>query len=161
LRRISGRPVSDDGTTPSELMQMEAAMADLYPDAIHAEDPPGTPAGLSCPDCHGSLFQISEGGLVRFRCRVGHAWSPGSLLAQQSASHESALWMALRSLEEKSSLTRELGQRALDRGHRLTAQAFDRQAAEARRAATLVRDLIEQIGGATTLDAPAGTSSDD
>lgn len=137
---------------PSELMRKEAAVATLDPLAIHTDDPPGEPAGLSCPDCHGSLFQITEGALVRFRCRVGHAWSPASLLAQQSTSHESALWMALRSLEEKAALTRELGRRADDRGHTLSAGAFHAQAAEAHRAAGLVRELIDEIGAGPGVD---------
>ncbi len=154
LTKVVGQSIPDNEDQPSELMQMEAAMADLDP-AVDNHDPPGRPAGLSCPDCHGSLYQISEGQLVRFRCRVGHAWSPASLMAQQSASHESALWMALRSLEEKAALAREIGERADSHGHRLTAKSFARQAAEAQRAAGLVRELIEQIGGATTLDAPA------
>lgn len=143
---------------PSELMKKETAVANLEPQAINTEDPPGEPAGLSCPDCHGSLFQISEGSLVRFRCRVGHAWSPASLLAQQSASHESALWMALRSLEEKAALTRELARRASERGHTLSAGTFHDQAAEAHRAAGLVRELIDEIGGGPALDSEQGVS---
>src|SRR4051812_22292295 len=69
---------------PSALLGMEADMAEMDPDALHDPVRPGVPAGLGCPDCAGALYQIEEGGLRRFRCRVGHAWSPESLLARQT-----------------------------------------------------------------------------
>jgi two-component system, chemotaxis family, protein-glutamate methylesterase/glutaminase len=129
----------------SELMEMETAMADLDPSALNDPDRPGEPAGLGCPDCNGSLFQIHEGGLLRFRCRVGHAWSPQSLLAEQAASLEGALWMALRSLEEKAALSRDMSARATARGHDRTAMRFADDGQEAINAANLVRDLITRI----------------
>jgi two-component system, chemotaxis family, protein-glutamate methylesterase/glutaminase len=129
----------------SELMEMETAMADLDPSALNDPDRPGEPAGLGCPDCNGSLFQIHEGGLLRFRCRVGHAWSPQSLLAEQAASLEGALWMALRSLEEKAALSRDMSARATARGHDRTAIRFADDGQEAINAANLVRDLIARI----------------
>lgn len=141
--------VVPEGEADSRLMEVETAMAGLDEDEVASTDAPGKPSGLTCPDCHGSLFEISEGGLVRYRCRVGHAWSPGSLVAQQSASHESALWIALRSLQEKAALTQELGRRAREQGHRLTASTFEKQTEDALRSAALVRELIEQISGAT------------
>jgi two-component system chemotaxis response regulator CheB len=135
----------------SPLMTMEAAMADMDRDALINTDRPGNPSGWSCPDCHGALFEIEEGGLTRFRCRVGDAWSPASLLARQSASLESALWMALRALEEKAALTLGLGARARDRGHILSGQQFEQQAAEAHRSADILRRLIAEIGSAESL----------
>jgi two-component system chemotaxis response regulator CheB len=130
----------------SDLMKQEAAMADLDPAVMHDEERPGTPSGFACPDCHGALFEIVEGSLTRYRCRVGHAWSTESLTARKTVDLESALWMALRSLEEKAALSRTLGGRAGDRGHGLTAERFDEAADEALRAAELVRELIAQIG---------------
>jgi two-component system chemotaxis response regulator CheB len=47
-----------------------------------------------------------------FRCHVGHAWSPDSLLAARDDEVENALWIALRSLQEKSKLARQLAAKA-------------------------------------------------
>lgn len=140
----------DTAREPSYLLEMETEMAGLDPAAIHMTDRPGRPAGFGCPDCNGSLYQIEEGGLVRFRCRVGHAWSPDSLLARQTIEMESALWMALRSLEEKSALNSDMHDRALTDGQTMSAARFSENADEARRAAELVRRLIAEIGGVAT-----------
>ena len=131
---------------PTRLMHMEAEMSELSPGAMHDLDRPGVPAGFGCPDCAGSLYQIEEGRLIRFRCRVGHAWSPESLLESQGTALESALWMALRSLEEKAALNTQLGKRAEDVGHRRSAARFSGNAEEALAAAELVRRLVQDIG---------------
>jgi len=104
------------------------------------------------PEAGGALFQIEEGKLVRFRCRVGHAWSPESLLEQQTLSLESALWMAIRSLEEKVALATDLGERAHERGFEHTASRFSESAHDTRAAAELVRRLVNSLGvGETAL----------
>lgn len=131
----------------SPLMNMETAMAEMEPGAMHAAERPGAPSGFACPDCHGALFEIYEGTLVRYRCRVGHAWSPESLVARQTISLESALWMALRCLEEKAALNRDLGARAAASGRDLTAIRFHETEDDTIRAAELVRALIDDIGG--------------
>lgn len=144
LAELSG-PAADDAPAT---MQMEVGMADLDPRAMHEPDRPGTPAGFGCPDCAGALYQIEEGNLRRYRCRVGHAWSPESLLAQQTSALEGALWTALRSLEEKAALSSDLGRRAGEQGHGRTASKFHDSAGETLRAAELVRQLIDEIGSA-------------
>jgi two-component system, chemotaxis family, protein-glutamate methylesterase/glutaminase len=110
-------------------------------EAIEGEHP-GEPSGFSCPDCSGVLWAIQDGGMHRFRCRVGHAWSPESLLTRQSDALEAALWIALRSLEERAALARRLAEPARHRGHRITATRFEEQATEAQQAARVVRELL-------------------
>jgi two-component system chemotaxis response regulator CheB len=128
----------------SELMEAETAMATLGPGAMDADERPGVPSGFGCPSCHGSLFTISEGGLERYRCRVGHAWSPAALMVEQSQALEGALWMALRGLEERAALSLRMGERAEQRGHRLSARTFQQRHDETRQAAGVLRHLLEQ-----------------
>jgi len=135
-----------DAPPVSRLMNLEADMADLDPSAMHHHERPGDPSGFGCPDCHGALFEIHEGDMLRYRCRVGHAWSAESLVARQTVSMESALWMALRSLEEKAALNSELGVRAAAGGRDLTAMRFRESEQETLRAAELVRSLIDDLG---------------
>jgi two-component system, chemotaxis family, protein-glutamate methylesterase/glutaminase len=127
----------------------EVGMASMDPDAMHDLVRPGMPSGFGCPDCAGALFQLEEGNLVRYRCRVGHAWSADSLLARQAVDLEGALWVALRSLEEKAALNAKLGERANGQGHDRTAARFNENVQEALGAAELVRQLITTIGGPT------------
>jgi len=124
----------------------ETLMADLDPAAMHDPHRPGDPSGFGCPDCAGSLFVLDDGPLRRFRCRVGHAWSPESLLERQGAALEGALWMALRALEEKAALQSQLRDRALAGGSAQSAERFGRGQEEAHHAAELVRRLVAQVG---------------
>lgn len=128
---------------PSALLSPEADLAMLDDPAMHRPDRPGVPAGYSCPDCAGTLFQIEDEGLLRFRCRVGHAWSAAALIGEQSAQLDAALWVALRSLEEKVALARDLAGRAQARGSVFTRDRYLRKAEEAIRSAALIRNVLD------------------
>ena len=141
LARLVTEPAGEPpGPVPAD-MKVEVEVEGFSLEAMEGEHP-GEPSGFSCPDCNGVLWGIQDGGMQRFRCRVGHAWSPESLLARQSDSLEAALWIALRSLEERAALARRLAEPARDRGHRITATRFEEQASEAQNAARVVRDLL-------------------
>jgi two-component system, chemotaxis family, protein-glutamate methylesterase/glutaminase len=135
----------------------EEADAEEHLGDLNAQGPagvPGRPSIFSCPECDGVLWEIQDGGgLVRFRCHVGHAWSPESLLSQQSEALESALWVALRSLQERAALARRMMGPAQHRGHRLSAGRFEDQAEEAEQAAAILRELLlrrSSVTGAQT-----------
>nr|BFE58185.1 chemotaxis protein CheB [Dactylosporangium thailandense] len=116
-----------------------AAMEDVTTDEIG-----GIPAGFGCPSCHGALFEL-PGAIGRFRCRVGHGWSATGLLDELGGSLEGALWMALRSLEEKAALSRRMAGAASVRGHQSTAEQYAEAAGEAEAAGKTIRQLIERL----------------
>jgi len=155
LRRLVGSRADQPARPVSELMDVTVDMATPREDALDAERR-GVPSAFACPDCHGVLFEIDEGQLRRFRCRVGHAWSANSLAAQQTAAVEGALWTALRALEEKATLADRMARSAEARGHAMTASTFAEQALEARDAAITLRDLIER--STSLLPEPAGVA---
>jgi two-component system chemotaxis response regulator CheB len=108
-------------------------------------DPPPVPDGML----------VEEDEIFRFRWRVGHEWSPEGLLAQHNDGIEGALWIALRSLEERGALSRRLARSAEQRNHQITASRFHQQAAEAEHGAAQVRAVLADpsklTGGSTLL----------
>ncbi|MBX6312997.1 MAG: chemotaxis protein CheB [Isosphaeraceae bacterium] len=143
LVRLAREPVEEEGedSVPDE-MQREAEMATLELGELQDPQRPGTPSGFACPECGGVLWELREGELIRFRCRVGHAWTANSLLAEQSEALESALWMALRALEERAALSERLAERLRGRGHSLSAEKFAQQEDESRRMAEVLRQVL-------------------
>lgn len=126
---------------------------------IHEGDRPGRIAVVTCPDCHGALWETDEDGILRFRCRVGHAYSAETMLAAQTDSVDRALWVALRSLEERAALTRRMADRARRRKQEGAARAFDQRARDAADHASAVRTLLHTRTAADTL--PERTSDDE
>ncbi len=80
--------------------------------AAHSDEGDGNPSVFACPECHGVLWEIKEGGSVRYRCRTGHGYSETTLDEELSKAAESALWAAMRALEEKASMTRRMADAA-------------------------------------------------
>src|SRR5829696_1018944 len=159
LAGVVGQEIGVDPVpAPTLLMRRETAMAGMDPDALEDIDRPGKPSGFSCPDCHGVLFQIDEGQLRRYRCRVGHAWSMDSLLAEHGQAVDGALWMALRSLEEKAALSAQLSATARGSGRMLTAGRFADQAAEAQAAAEVIRRMLADTPDVELTRDPAAAS---
>lgn len=77
---------------------------------------PGVPSHLSCPDCGGVLNQIETGDELRFRCQVGHAFTPLGLADAQSEELERALGVAVRTHRDRIRLFIQMGESAQARG---------------------------------------------
>jgi|ERR1051326_1171385 two-component system chemotaxis response regulator CheB len=105
-------------------------------------DHPGILAPFGCPDCGGTLWELREGELVRFRCRVGHAWTSEALLTRQSETLDAALWTALRALEESAALSLQLADRARKRNNSRLADRMADSAALAQRRAETIREVL-------------------
>lgn len=138
-------PTSASDVAGPHLKSMEPDLSEEVI-AVHPEDRPGRVSVYSCPECHGSLWEVEEGGILRFRCRVGHVYSADSMLAVHTDSVDRALWAALRSLEERAALTRRLAERARHRRHTGVALAFEERANAAEEHAGVVKELLLSRG---------------
>jgi two-component system chemotaxis response regulator CheB len=79
----------------------------------------------------------------RYRCRVGHVYSPESLLADQTEAVERALWAAIRSMEEQAEFSDRLAENSRQKQHARLAQRFVEKSVASRENATVLRDLLE------------------
>ena len=70
-----------------------------------------TASGFTCPNCHGSVWEIDDGGLPRIECRVGHAFSMDAFLGEQAVALEDAIWSAINALEERAMTLRRFASR--------------------------------------------------
>ncbi len=143
LVKLAEDPVDETQAPPvSEEIAFESEIEELDLDALQSDNRVGNPSGFACPDCGGALWEVHDGHLVRFRCRTGHAFSPESLLAHQSEALESALWTALRALEERAALARKLARESHEHGRARSEKNFERQAADATRNVALIREAL-------------------
>ena len=140
------RPVSSDDATENEL-----SAGNL--DAIEQpERHPGHVSPYSCPDCGGVLWELKDGELMRFRCRVGHAWTSDALVGRQTDTFDEALWTALRALEENAALSRQLAARHRKRGMERLAERMDEQASLVQARADLIRRALAQTNRVDAVD---------
>jgi two-component system chemotaxis response regulator CheB len=142
LSKLAREGVSGEGRPEAVPDAMAAELRWAHPDleAPPPPDPPlGTPSGFTCPECHGGLWEIDDGGFPRYRCRVGHGFSADSLLVTQRSDVEAAFWTAYRALEERAALCRRLAERARLRHADITAEHFRAEAAEVARQAEMLR----------------------
>lgn len=105
LKALAERPGGEFTMVSDPAMEVEnrIAMGSRYSGTFDAETL-GPPSGFTCPDCNGSLISVGD---TTYRCRVGHAWTPEALFRARDRETENALWIALRSLEEKAKLSRK------------------------------------------------------
>jgi two-component system, chemotaxis family, protein-glutamate methylesterase/glutaminase len=100
----------------------------------------------TCPDCGGVLWQFNEGGLVRFRCHVGHSMSAEDLVIGQSEKIEETLWMAVRSLQEQAALARQIAVGLREKGDHIGAGRFEERAVHAEQDMTILRQKVLDAG---------------
>jgi two-component system chemotaxis response regulator CheB len=128
-----------------ENLTKETRIAEFDMSEIENEDRVGLPSAFACPDCGGVLWEIEEGGFLRFRCRVGHAFTARHLGAEQRYAVETALWSALRALEENASLYRRMAERTANSYHDLTAERFQERALNTEENARVLRDFLLRV----------------
>jgi two-component system chemotaxis response regulator CheB len=104
----------------------------------------GKASVFTCPDCQGTLFLLDSNGVIRYRCRVGHIYSPESMLEAQDDNVERLMWSAVRSLFEQAEYVAQMSRQISTHDHK-AAHEYAVKSRAAQHKAVLLRRLI--IGG--------------
>jgi two-component system chemotaxis response regulator CheB len=114
--------------------------------AVSREEELGTLAPLTCPECGGPLWELHNDQLQRYRCRLGHAFTDKSLLAGQSEVIETALWTAVRTMEERSRILMHMIHKRRELGQLKLVESLATQAAELKMHAQHIRQILLEHG---------------
>ena len=146
LARLTRETAEDEGRYPvSDQIEIESRIAEQEMESselIASVEQLGKISTLTCPDCHGALWEINDRDILRYRCHVGHAFSAESLKEGQSQMLEVALWSAVRALEEQMILAKRIVERARKANHQRAASLFERRAHEAEEHSSMIRQLL-------------------
>ena len=107
----------------------------------------GKPSAYTCPECAGVLWEIDDPELLRFRCRVGHAFSSQGLDVEQHKLTEDALWAAARALEEAANFSRRLAERCRANELPDAADAHARKAQQDEFHAKMITSALTRLPG--------------
>ena len=107
LARLVRQPAGATPDIPVDI-RLEAAIAAQEPADTAREDQLGKLSPFSCPECRGTLRELADGDLLRYRCHVGHAFTGEAVLDMQGADVEGLLSSLLRAHRERAELARRL-----------------------------------------------------
>jgi two-component system, chemotaxis family, protein-glutamate methylesterase/glutaminase len=125
LEHLVGQPAAQEAAYPvSKVLEVETGIT-LEAKALESGlKQLGQLSPYTCPECHGVLLQLQDGGIMRFRCHTGHAFSAKSLLADMREEIEQTLWSTVRGLEGNILLLQHLARHAEERNDHATATSI-------------------------------------
>jgi len=141
-------PIGEIGAFLGQVVREAGTEAKFPPVESAMNEPVQTfdnPVAFACPECDGALCEEGNGEHVHFRCHVGHAYSPESLVAEQSDRLERAMWTALRCLEENAALARRMATHATQGRNFHSARRFEKRASDLEQELLVVREALEKL----------------
>lgn len=105
----------------------------------------GNQIPVSCPECHGPLFQQRNGDSSYYHCDVGHSFAPESLTECHTEALERALWIAVRTLRERIAIQRSLAMGAKSGVGTTPEERFTEMADNAERDVALLQEILERL----------------
>jgi two-component system chemotaxis response regulator CheB len=142
LGRLAKEPAGPTSEIPFDIRLETAIASQEVGTGMSKQDQLGKLSRFSCPECHGTLWEIEDGSMIRYRCHVGHAHTADAVLASQTEEVERTLWTLFRAQQERAALARRMAasERRRNQGH--LAEELEKRAKDYDDAATLVKDLL-------------------
>jgi len=144
LSKLVANPVGET-MAPKPELKYEVDIARGKPGRISEMDRQGRRSVLACPDCHGVMWEIKEGDLLRYRCHVGHAYTAELMSLALDESLRRAIGSGLRALDERIALAQSLQAQAERSGHRRVAESWRKKRDEYAEEAQILRNSMRRI----------------
>ncbi|KRR10649.1 protein-glutamate methylesterase [Bradyrhizobium jicamae] len=144
FRRLVNQPQGNP-IPPSSDLVYEVDLAKGGTGSMSQMDRIGERSLLACPDCHGVMWEIKEGNLLRYRCHVGHAYTAELMSLALDENLRRALDSGLRALDERIALAQKLYKQAEHAGRTHLAESWRRKLVECEREAEVLRDSIKRF----------------
>ncbi|MDP9360480.1 MAG: chemotaxis protein CheB [Acidobacteriota bacterium] len=145
IRLVAEPPAVQDDFPTTPAIEIESNIAEQVMNTkefLESVEQIGERTTYTCPDCNGAIWQIGDEEPLKLRCHVGHSFTGEVFSADQSRNIESALWTAIRIMEEKVTFSRQLAERKRKQNLRNEADAYEKEANALDNEVTKVRDLI-------------------
>ena len=118
-------------------IEREVHISESIESNIPLEQELGELVAMTCPECSGPLWELKVDKVRRYRCHTGHAYTAKSLLAHQDETIETALWAAMRLMQERANSLEQLA-----KDNVAGSETFSQRAAESRTNAQVLRSLL-------------------
>ena len=145
VRLVATPAAAQEDFPPTREIEIESQIAEQLMNTkqfVESVNEIGTLTPYTCPDCHGAIWQIGDEEPLKLRCHVGHSFTGEVFNKEQSQSVETALWSAVRVMEEKVTFSRQLAARKREQNQPRAAEGYEKEAAALDEEVTRVRDLI-------------------
>jgi two-component system chemotaxis response regulator CheB len=145
LGEITTTPILE-GEAPlsiPETLKIESQIPTMSTIGQNVTDQLGKRSTLTCPECNGTLWEMNDDKMLRFRCHTGHGFSAEALALAEDEAVEKALWLALKTLEESGSLALRMAAKAEEEEHPFRKQLLESRAKKASEQAAVLRKLLQ------------------
>lgn len=157
LTGLVGQPAGRTSDIPLDI-RIEAAIAAQELSDMRADDMLGTPSRFTCPECHGALWEIEDGTMLRYRCHVGHAFAADAVLASQGDEIDRLLGTLLRSHQERAALAHRMARHERANGRQTLADHLESRARDYEHDVEIMKKLLRsgEVASGETPDGGQG-----
>jgi two-component system chemotaxis response regulator CheB len=107
LSDLFSRSTCDVGEVPEDV-KLEAQISLRMSSNVEDLEKLGPLTPLTCPDCGGILVKVENDQISRYRCYTGHSFTERILEEEQIKGLEESVWIAIRMMEERKNLLKNI-----------------------------------------------------
>jgi two-component system chemotaxis response regulator CheB len=139
------REAAVDPLPAADPARFEVAVAAGRRDNMNDMDGFGQRSVTVCPDCGGTMWELKEGDLMRYRCHVGHAYTAEQLAVALDNGVRDALAIAERVLNERAALVRKLHEDAVNAYRSAVAELWLQRVRDYEHEAKMLKNAMTQL----------------